>query len=76
MSHQLSENLKPHSKQKLSLLMKTYGEEDVQIHVFLTSALGKWSASRPGRFIPGTDVHKAYKEGRQEDKQRVKTKGK
>jgi hypothetical protein len=34
--------------------MKTYGEVDVQTHVFLTSALvgGKWSASRPGRFSP------------------------
>jgi hypothetical protein len=28
---------------------------DVQIHIFLTSALvgGEWSASRPGRFTPG-----------------------
>jgi hypothetical protein len=28
---------------------------DVQIHVFLTSALvgGEWLASRPGRFTPG-----------------------
>jgi hypothetical protein len=28
---------------------------DVEIHVFLTSALagGEWSASRPGHFIPG-----------------------
>jgi hypothetical protein len=35
--------------------MKTYGAVDVQIHVFLTSALvgSEWSASRPGRFIPG-----------------------
>jgi hypothetical protein len=34
--------------------MKAYGGVDVQIHIFLTSALagGKWSASRPGRFIP------------------------
>jgi hypothetical protein len=34
--------------------VKTYGEVDVQIHVFLTSALvrGEWSASRPGRFTP------------------------
>jgi hypothetical protein len=32
--------------------MKTYGGVDVQIHVFLTSALigGEWSASRPCRF--------------------------
>jgi hypothetical protein len=41
--------------------MKTYGRVDVQIHVFLTSALvgGDWPASCPGRFIleervPGT----------------------
>jgi hypothetical protein len=36
--------------------MKTYGRVDVYIHVFLTSALvgGEWSASRPGRFTPGT----------------------
>jgi hypothetical protein len=36
--------------------MKTYGGVDVQIHVFLTSALvgGDWSASRPGRFSLGT----------------------
>jgi hypothetical protein len=29
---------------------------DVQIHIFLTSALvgGEWSTSRPGRFTPGT----------------------
>jgi hypothetical protein len=36
--------------------MKTYGGVDVQIHIFLTSALvgGEWSASRPCRFTPGT----------------------
>jgi hypothetical protein len=36
--------------------MKTYGGVDVQIHIFLTSALvgGEWSVSRPGRFTPGT----------------------
>jgi hypothetical protein len=34
--------------------MKVYGGVDVQIHIFLTSALvgGKWSASRPGLFTP------------------------
>jgi hypothetical protein len=33
--------------------MKAYGGMDVQIHVFLTSALvgGEWSVSRPGCFI-------------------------
>jgi hypothetical protein len=36
--------------------MKMYGGMDVQIHIFLTSALawGELSASRPGRFTPGT----------------------
>jgi hypothetical protein len=35
--------------------MKTYGEVNVQIHIFLTSALagGEWSASRSGRFTSG-----------------------
>jgi hypothetical protein len=35
--------------------MKSYGEEDVQIRVFLTSALvrAKWFALRPCRFTPG-----------------------
>jgi hypothetical protein len=36
--------------------MKTYRGVDVQIHIFLTSALvgGEWSASRPCRLTPGT----------------------
>jgi hypothetical protein len=36
--------------------MEAYGGVDVQIHVFLTSALvgGEWSASRPGVLAPGT----------------------
>jgi hypothetical protein len=34
--------------------MKAYGGVDLQIHIFLTSALAgdEWSASRPGRFTP------------------------
>jgi len=36
--------------------MKTYWGVELQLKVFLTWALdgGGWSASRPGRFIPGT----------------------
>jgi hypothetical protein len=39
--------------------MKTYGGVDVQIHIFLTSALdgGEWSASHPGRFTPRETNH-------------------
>jgi hypothetical protein len=35
--------------------MKAYVGVDVQIHIFLASALagGEWSASRLGRLIPG-----------------------
>jgi hypothetical protein len=35
--------------------MRAYGGVDVQIHIFLTSALVgvEWSDSRPGRFISG-----------------------
>jgi hypothetical protein len=34
--------------------MKLYGGVDVEIEIFLTSALvgSEWSASRPSRFIP------------------------
>jgi hypothetical protein len=36
--------------------MREYEEVHVQIHIFLTSAPvgGEWSASRLGRFTPGT----------------------
>jgi hypothetical protein len=35
--------------------MKEYGEEDIWVYIFLTSALfgDEWSASRPYRFNPG-----------------------
>jgi hypothetical protein len=38
--------------------MKAYGGVDIEILIFLTSALvgGKWSASRPGRFTPGKEL--------------------
>jgi hypothetical protein len=37
--------------------MKAYGGIDVQIHIFLTSALigGEWSASRPAALPPGKE---------------------
>jgi hypothetical protein len=37
-------------------VMKTYGREEVQIHVFVTSTLvgGKWSASRTEKTAPVT----------------------
>jgi hypothetical protein len=37
--------------------MKAYGAVDIQIHIFLTSALagGEWSASCPGEKDPGTN---------------------
>jgi hypothetical protein len=36
--------------------MKAYGGVNIWIHIFFTSALvgGEWSASCPGRIIPGT----------------------
>jgi len=35
--------------------MKTYGEVEAYLQVFLITAIhgGKWSASRPGYFTPG-----------------------
>jgi hypothetical protein len=46
--------------------MKSYGGVDVQIHVFLTSAIveGEWSASRPCRFTPGEKASTRYSFGR------------
>ena len=32
--------------------MKAYMGVDVWLHVFITSALGEWSTSRAGRFMP------------------------
>jgi hypothetical protein len=38
--------------------IKTYGEVEVQLYAFFTSALdgGEWLASRPGRFTPGKEL--------------------
>jgi hypothetical protein len=38
--------------------MKTYGGVDIQVQIFLTSALvgGGWSTSRSGRFTPEETV--------------------
>jgi hypothetical protein len=51
---------------RISCLMKhhatkTCGKVDVQLHAFLTSALGgsEWPASRPGRFNPWVKVPRA-----------------
>jgi hypothetical protein len=35
-------------------IIKTYGGVEIQLHVFLTSAIdgGDWSVSSPGRFTP------------------------
>jgi hypothetical protein len=42
--------------------MKTYGRVEVKLHAFLTSAPdgGEWSASRPGRFIPGESASRTH----------------
>jgi hypothetical protein len=42
--------------------MKAYGEVDIYIHIFLTSALvaGEWSASCPDRFTPGERAPGTY----------------
>jgi hypothetical protein len=61
LSETLHKVVKGKGKVKLSLClikhyaMKAYEGVDVQIHIFLTSALdgGEWSASRPGSFTPG-----------------------
>jgi hypothetical protein len=42
--------------------MKTYCGVKVNLHAFLNLALdgSEWSASRPGRFIPGERVHDTH----------------
>jgi hypothetical protein len=46
--------------------MMVYGEMDVQIHVFFTSALveGEWSASPHSHFTPGTHWTGGYEDPR------------
>ena len=59
-SERNAECLKEMQKAKpfLSKPLRHIGGEEVQLHSFLTSALDrcKWTASRPGCFVPGTRV--------------------
>jgi hypothetical protein len=45
--------------------MEEYWGVDVQIHAYLTSVLdwGKWSASRPGHFIPTEETRGTHSIG-------------
>jgi hypothetical protein len=47
-------NVQHKGKDKAVHTMNAYGEAEVQLHTFLTSAShgGGWSDSHPGRFIP------------------------